>query len=134
MGLAVIPTILIQGFKGIRDIKNKKIEEEKEKFSCKVEIICYNVIRKGNRHRVVDLRCEEDLPYLVKVQGRFFITLVTNQKMNVSSAKRNIPNDIKSLKSNLFFISITSILCKNGGQPPYNTIASSDNATIIIIS
>ena len=32
--------------------------------------------------------------------------------MNVSSAKRNIPKDMKSLKSNLFFISITSILCK----------------------
>ena len=54
--------------------------------------------------------------------------------MNVSSAKRNIPKDIKSLKSNLFFMSITSILCKNGGQPPCNTIASSYKATKIIIS
>ena len=53
--------------------------------------------------------------------------------MNVSSAKRNIPKDIKSLKSNLFFMSITSILCKNGGQPPCNTIASSYKATKIII-
>ena len=53
--------------------------------------------------------------------------------MNVSSAKRNIPKDIKSLKSNLFFMSITSILCKNGGQPPCNTIASSYKATNIII-
>ena len=32
--------------------------------------------------------------------------------MNVSSAKRNIPKDIKSLKSKFFFISITSILCR----------------------
>ena len=54
--------------------------------------------------------------------------------MNVSSAKRNIPKDIKSLKSNLFFISITSILCKNGGQPPCNTIAGSHKATKIIIA
>ena len=54
--------------------------------------------------------------------------------MNVSSAKRNIPKDIKSLKSNLFYMSITSILCKNGGQPPCNTIASSYKATKIIIS
>ena len=53
--------------------------------------------------------------------------------MNVSSAKRNIPKDIKSLKSNLFFMSNTSILCKNGGQPPCNTIASSYKATNIII-
>ena len=53
--------------------------------------------------------------------------------MNVSSANRNIPKDIKSLKSNLFFMSITSILC-NGGQPPYNTIAGSCKATIVIIT
>ena len=32
--------------------------------------------------------------------------------MNVSSAKRNIPKDIKSLNSKFFFISITSILCR----------------------
>lgn len=31
-------------------------------------------------------------------------------------------------------MSITSILCKNGGQPPCNTIASSYKATKIIIS
>ena len=80
MGLAVIPTILIQGFKGIRDIKNKKKEEEKEKFSCKVEIICYNVIRKGNRHRVVD-QIEENkaFPSLGQSTGKVFVMLVTNQ-------------------------------------------------------
>lgn len=32
--------------------------------------------------------------------------------MNVSIAKRNIPKDIKSLKSKVFFISITSIPCR----------------------
>jgi len=32
--------------------------------------------------------------------------------MNVSSAIMNIPNWIKSLKSNLLFICITSILCR----------------------
>ena len=32
--------------------------------------------------------------------------------MNVSSAKRNIPKDIRSLKSKGFFMSITSILCR----------------------
>ena len=32
--------------------------------------------------------------------------------MNVSSAKRNIPKDNKSLKLKLFFMSITSILCR----------------------
>lgn len=45
--------------------------------------------------------------------------------MNVSIAMRNIPKDIKSLKSKFFFICITSILCKNRGQPPCSTIASS---------
>lgn len=59
--------------------------------------------------------------------------------MNVSSAKRNIPKDIKSLKSN-FFISITSILCRMKVNHPccekrsLYTIAGSISATTGIIS
>lgn len=45
------------------------------------------------------------------------------KKTNVSNARMNMPKAIRSLKSKcLLFISIISILCKNRGQPPCNTV------------
>jgi len=42
-------------------------------------IPAYNIIIKGNRHRVVDRNVEKAFPHRANVQGRFFIALVTNQ-------------------------------------------------------
>ena len=58
--------------------------------------------------------------------------------MNVNNARRNIPKDIKSLKSKRFFIGITSIPfeMKVTHPLPYGmyTIAGSLSATDYIIS
>ena len=43
--------------------------------------------------------------------------------MNVSNARMNKPNCIKSLKLNPFFIGTTPILCRIEVKPPCNTIA-----------
>ena len=43
--------------------------------------------------------------------------------MKVSSASKNIPNCIKSLKLNLFFMCTTPILFGMKVKPPCNTIA-----------
>jgi len=61
---------------------------------------------------VVD-QCYVEKTFLnrAKYRGGFFITLVTSQVNEVRRVRRNIPKDIKSLKSK-FFISLTSILCK----------------------
>ena len=61
--------------------------------------------------------------------------------MKVSSAIKNNPNCIKSIKLNLFFIGTTSILCRMKVNPPCNTIvpktkipypANSVNKTLMI--
>ena len=52
--------------------------------------------------------------------------------MNVSSARRNIPKDIKSLKSNLSFMSITSILCRIEANHPVTRLPAANAAEIII--
>lgn len=58
--------------------------------------------------------------------GWFFYALkhyLINVNTNVSNARMNRPKVMRSLKSNLLFISTTPILCKiNRGQPPCNTI------------
>ena len=51
-----------------------------KKWGCKIGKIWYNVIRKGNRHRVVDqVRKSKTFSHSGKVQGRFFAVLMTNQ-------------------------------------------------------
>ena len=65
----------------------------------------------------------------VKVQGWFFLHFFSCTTyrliiyMKVSSASKNIPNCIKSLKLNLFFMCTTPILFGMKVKPPCNTIA-----------
>ena len=78
--------------------------------------LAYNMFKGTTAHKgLTDLYCVIELPpKLVKVfKGWFFYALNhyrQNVNMNVSNAKMNIPNDIKSLKSKCF-ISTTPILC-----------------------
>ena len=45
-----------------------------KKWGCKIGKIWYNVIRKGNRHRVVDqVRKSKTFSHSGKVQGRFLL-------------------------------------------------------------
>lgn len=63
-------------------------------------------------------------PITLAFQNFFYKILeYTLSNTNVSNARMNIPNAIKSLKSKcLLSIHITPILCKNRGQPPCNTV------------
>lgn len=99
-------------------------------FTCNNSIICYNILNIGNRHRVVD-RLKFRKPSLpAKVQGRFF-AYWHFIKMNVSSAKMNMPKDIMSLKSK-FFISDPSILCRIEVNQPIHDCQQILSADIII--
>ena len=91
--------------------------------------------------RWVDLKGKLEIhrittPLLAKVPGWFFYALkhyLINVNTNVSNARMNIPNAIRSLKSKwLLFISTTPILCKMEVshpatrllQPQYNIMLS----------